>query len=154
MIDYFGDDPQNISKIARPGAWNDPDQASPYVHSLRLCPISSNLLQCTCMCRVHVMYSAIITFVFFQVVIGNFGLSHDQERVQMALYAILASPMFVSADLRHIRNSSKAILQNKHVIGINQDKLGKQGRRIKQVRPPPSSIDSPSPKLPVYPSGT
>ena len=26
MIDYFGDDPQNISQIARPGAWNDPDQ--------------------------------------------------------------------------------------------------------------------------------
>ena len=65
--------------------------------------------------------------------IGNFGLSHDQERVQMALYAILASPMFMSVDLRHIRNSSKAILQNKGVIAINQDKLGRQGKRIKQV---------------------
>ena len=26
MIDYFGDDPQNISRVAGPGAWNDPDQ--------------------------------------------------------------------------------------------------------------------------------
>ena len=80
------------------------------------------------------MYTVCI-FRIFQVVIGNFGLSHDQERVQMALYAILASPMCVSADLRHIRNSSKAILQNRNVIQINQDKLGKQGRRIKQVTP-------------------
>ena len=29
MIDYFGDDPQNISQVARPGAWNDPDQVTP-----------------------------------------------------------------------------------------------------------------------------
>ena len=68
-----------------------------------------------------------------QVVIGNFGLSHDQERVQMALYAILASPIMVSADFRRMRESSKAILLNKGVIAINQDVLGIQGRRIKQV---------------------
>ena len=68
--------------------------------------------------------------IVFQVVIGNFGLSHDQERVQMAMYAILASPMFMSVDLRHIRNSSKAILQNKGVIAINHDRLGIQGHRI------------------------
>ena len=28
MIDYFGDDPQNISQVAGPGAWNDPDQVT------------------------------------------------------------------------------------------------------------------------------
>ena len=26
MIDYFGDDPDNFSAVAGPGAWNDPDQ--------------------------------------------------------------------------------------------------------------------------------
>ena len=26
MIDYFGDDPGNFSRVAGPGAWNDPDQ--------------------------------------------------------------------------------------------------------------------------------
>ena len=69
-----------------------------------------------------------------QIVIGNFGLSHDQERSQMALWSIMASPMIVSADLRKMRASSKAILQNKHVIAINQDPLGVQGRRVIQVR--------------------
>lgn len=28
MIDFFGDDPDNFSAVAGPGAWNDPDQAS------------------------------------------------------------------------------------------------------------------------------
>ena len=49
----------------------------------------------------------------------------------MAMYAILASPMFMSNDLRHIRASSKAILLNKAVIAINQDPLGIQGKRVK-----------------------
>ncbi|ELU11490.1 hypothetical protein CAPTEDRAFT_171260 [Capitella teleta] len=68
-----------------------------------------------------------------QVVIGNFGLSHDQERVQMALYAILASPLMVSADFRKIRKSSQDILLNPGVIAINQDPLAIQGKRIRNV---------------------
>ncbi len=79
-------------------------------------------------------YNQKLKLCALQLVIGNFGLSHDQERVQMALYAILASPLLVSCDLRHIRESSKAILQNKHVIAVNQDPMGIQGRRIKQAR--------------------
>jgi len=68
-----------------------------------------------------------------QLVIGNFGLSHDQERVQMAIWAILAAPLIASVDLRTIRPDSKAILQNKGAIAINQDPLGIQGRRVYQV---------------------
>ena len=68
-----------------------------------------------------------------QLVIGNFGLSYDQEQVQMALWAIMASPLFMSNDLRHMRDESKAILQNKMAIAVNQDPLGKQGQRIHKV---------------------
>jgi len=60
-------------------------------------------------------------------ILGNFGLSHDQERVQMGMWAIMASPLIMSNDLRAIRDSSKQLLTNKAVISINQDKLGKQG---------------------------
>ncbi|XP_021376495.1 alpha-N-acetylgalactosaminidase-like isoform X1 [Mizuhopecten yessoensis] len=63
-------------------------------------------------------------------VIGNFGLSIEQERVQMAMWALFAAPLFMSNDLRNIRPESKAILQNKRVISINQDPLGIQGRLI------------------------
>ncbi|RXN08179.1 alpha-N-acetylgalactosaminidase [Labeo rohita] len=62
--------------------------------------------------------------------IGDFGLSMDQSRSQMALWAIMAAPLFMSNDLRTISSGARAILQNKIVIGINQDPLGIQGIRL------------------------
>lgn len=61
------------------------------------------------------------------IILGNFGLSYEEERVQMAMWAILAAPLIMSNDLRHIRSSSKALLLNRNLIAINQDKLGIQG---------------------------
>ncbi|CAH2315635.1 alpha-galactosidase A [Pelobates cultripes] len=63
-------------------------------------------------------------------VIGNFGLSWDQQVTQMALWCIMAAPLLMSNDLRDISAESKALLQNKEVIAINQDPLGAQGYRI------------------------
>ncbi|XP_060612334.2 alpha-galactosidase A [Anolis sagrei] len=63
-------------------------------------------------------------------VIGDFGLSWDQQVTQMALWAIMASPLLMSNDLRRMSPQAKALLQNKDVIAINQDPLGKQGYRI------------------------
>ncbi|KAM9376526.1 alpha-galactosidase A isoform 2-T2 [Pholidichthys leucotaenia] len=66
-------------------------------------------------------------------VIGNFGLSHDQQESQMALWAIMAAPLLMSNDLRDICPRSKALLQNRRIIDINQDALGKQGYRTAKV---------------------
>ncbi|XP_030065529.1 alpha-galactosidase A [Microcaecilia unicolor] len=66
-------------------------------------------------------------------VIGNFGLSWDQQVTQMALWAIMAAPLLMSNDLRTIDPNSKALLQNKEVIAINQDPLGKQGYLERKV---------------------
>uniref|UniRef100_A0A8D0HF39 Alpha-galactosidase n=1 Tax=Sphenodon punctatus TaxID=8508 RepID=A0A8D0HF39_SPHPU len=63
-------------------------------------------------------------------VIGNFGLSWDQQVTQMALWAMMAAPLLMSNDLRQITPQAKALLQNKAVIAINQDPIGKQGYRI------------------------
>lgn len=63
-------------------------------------------------------------------IIGNFGLSVDQSRAQMALWAIMAAPLIMSNDLRNLDNAARAILQNKVIIDINQDPLGIQGRRL------------------------
>ncbi|XP_062939891.1 alpha-galactosidase A [Cynocephalus volans] len=65
-------------------------------------------------------------------VIGNFGLSWDQQVTQMALWAIMAAPLLMSNDLRHISPQAKALLQNKDVIAINQDPLGKQGYQLRK----------------------
>lgn len=70
----------------------------------------------------------------WQLIIGNFGLSYEQSRTQMAIWAILAAPLIMSNDLRSIRPEMKAILQNTDVIGVDQDALGIQGRRLSNVR--------------------
>ncbi|KAL7635616.1 UNVERIFIED_CONTAM: hypothetical protein RMT77_013433 [Armadillidium vulgare] len=66
-------------------------------------------------------------------VIGNFGLSYEQSKSQMAIWAIFAAPLIMSVDLRTIKSDYKAILQNAAVIAVNQDPLGIQGRRISQA---------------------
>ena len=68
-----------------------------------------------------------------QLIIGNFGLSFEQSRAQMAMWAIMASPLLMSVDLRTIRPEYKAILQNNEIIAVNQDPMGIQGRRIYQA---------------------
>ncbi|XP_049622885.1 alpha-galactosidase A [Suncus etruscus] len=65
-------------------------------------------------------------------VIGNFGLSWDQQITQMALWAIMAAPLLMSNDLRNISPQARALLQNKDVIAINQDPLGKQGYQLRK----------------------
>lgn len=62
--------------------------------------------------------------------IGNFGLSLDQSKMQMAIWSILAAPLLMSTDLNHIRPEFKAILLNRRVIKVNQDQLGVQGIRV------------------------
>ena len=52
----------------------------------------------------------------------------------MALWAIMAAPLIMSTDLRTIRQEFKDILLNQDVIKINQDPLGIQGRRVKQIK--------------------
>ncbi|XP_072779452.1 alpha-N-acetylgalactosaminidase isoform X1 [Taeniopygia guttata] len=65
-----------------------------------------------------------------QLIIGNFGLSYEQSRSQMALWTVMAAPLLMSTDLRTISPEAKEILQNRLMIQINQDPLGIQGRRI------------------------
>ncbi|XP_041093807.1 alpha-N-acetylgalactosaminidase [Polyodon spathula] len=66
--------------------------------------------------------------------VGDFGLSLDQSRSQMALWSVLAAPLFMSNDLRTLSSEAREILQNKLVIAINQDPLGVQGRRVVKLK--------------------
>lgn len=67
--------------------------------------------------------------------LGNFGLSLDEQKAQMAMWAIFAAPLFMSNDLRTLSEDSKKILQNKEVIAVNQDKLGVQGKLVFHYSP-------------------
>ena len=44
--------------------------------------------------------------------------------------AMFAAPLEIAADVRRMPNASAAILLNREVIGVNQDPLVKQGRRV------------------------
>lgn len=59
--------------------------------------------------------------------VGNPGLTLSEQRTQFALWAILAAPLYLSADLRKIEPEALEIALNRDIIAVNQDKDGKQG---------------------------
>ncbi|XP_071951371.1 alpha-N-acetylgalactosaminidase-like isoform X3 [Antedon mediterranea] len=67
-------------------------------------------------------------------IIGDFSLSVEQAKAQMAMWSILAAPMLMSNDLRTISPEFREILLNKEVIQINQDPSGKMGKRVMQTQ--------------------
>ncbi len=62
--------------------------------------------------------------------VGNGGMKKDEYRTHMALWAILAAPLLAGNDLRSMNAETHDMLTNREVIAVNQDKLGKQGRRV------------------------
>ncbi|CAG2183963.1 unnamed protein product [Oppiella nova] len=66
--------------------------------------------------------------------IGNSGLSWHQSRTQMAMWCMWSSPLLMSTDLRQLKPEFKAILQNKALIAVNQDKHGILAKRVIGVR--------------------
>lgn len=64
--------------------------------------------------------------------VGNGGMNDDEYRTHMSLWSILAAPLLAGNDLRSISPAILEILTNREVIAVNQDKAGKQGRRVAQ----------------------
>jgi len=62
--------------------------------------------------------------------VGNGGMTRDQYRTHMALWAILAAPLLAGNDLRSMTAETKELLTNSEVIAIDQDPKGKQGHRV------------------------
>jgi alpha-galactosidase len=59
--------------------------------------------------------------------VGNGGMTADEYRLHMSLWAILAAPLIAGNDLRAMTEDTKSILLNREVIAVDQDPLGKQG---------------------------
>jgi alpha-galactosidase len=64
--------------------------------------------------------------------VGNGGMTDTEYRSHFSLWAILAAPLIAGNDLRSMRPEIRDILTNKEVIAIDQDPLGRQGRRVAQ----------------------
>jgi len=64
--------------------------------------------------------------------VGNGGMTTDEYRAHFSLWAILAAPLLAGNDLRDMKPEIRDILTNKEVIAVNQDPLGRQGRRVRK----------------------
>ncbi len=64
--------------------------------------------------------------------IGNGGMNQNEYRVHMSLWSMLAAPLIAGNDLRTMTQEIKDILMNREVIAIDQDRAGKQGKRLSQ----------------------
>ncbi len=64
--------------------------------------------------------------------IGNGGMTETEYRTHMSLWSILAAPLLAGNDLAHMKPEILAILTNAEVIAVDQDKDGKQGKRVWQ----------------------
>jgi alpha-galactosidase len=62
--------------------------------------------------------------------IGNGGMTEDEYRTNMSLWALAAAPLLAGNDVRAMSASTKLILLNAEVIMIDQDPLGKQASRV------------------------
>ena len=67
--------------------------------------------------------------------IGNGGMSLDEYKTHMSLWAILAAPLLAGNDLSKVKTEDLAILENKDAIAIDQDSLGRQGDRASALGP-------------------
>jgi alpha-galactosidase len=64
--------------------------------------------------------------------VGNGGMTTTEDRTQFSLWAIMASPLIISTDLRKVSSRALEILGNREVIAMDQDTLGKQGKRVRK----------------------
>jgi len=62
--------------------------------------------------------------------VGNGDLTPTENRAHFSFWAFLAAPLMAGNDLRDMKPEIHAILTNKEVIAVNQDPLGRQGRRV------------------------
>jgi alpha-galactosidase len=62
--------------------------------------------------------------------VGNHGLTVAESRAHFSFWCILAAPLMAGNDVRTMTPEIRAILTDKDVLAVNQDKLGKQGFRI------------------------
>jgi hypothetical protein len=63
-------------------------------------------------------------------VVGMPGLTEEQNRVHMSLWAVLGGPLLVGADLSRLSEESLATLKNPEAIAIDQDPRGLQAFKV------------------------
>jgi alpha-galactosidase len=63
--------------------------------------------------------------------VGNGELSYVENVAHFSLWCILAAPLMLGNDIRTMSDEVLEIITNKEVIAINQDPLGRQGKKVR-----------------------
>ena len=67
--------------------------------------------------------------------VGNGGMTDDEYRAHLALWAIAAAPLIAGNDVRTMSAATRDILTNREVLAVDQDSLGEQGWLAEQPAP-------------------
>jgi len=102
IMDIFNQQ-ESLANYAGPGGWNDPDLLMVGLYGKG----SSSSVN------------------------GRFkGCTFTEYRTHFALWCMLDAPLMLNLDLTKMDAANLQLLTNKHLIGINQDELGKQATTI------------------------
>ena len=71
----------------------------------------------------------------------NLGLSDREFQTQFSMWAMLAAPLMVSANLSTVSQASFATILNKQMIAIDQDPLGQQGVQLQPAKVSTAPVD-------------
>ena len=63
--------------------------------------------------------------------VGNGELTYEENKAHFSLWSILAAPLMLGNDVRDMTPEVHEILTNEEVIAVNQDPLGRQGRKVR-----------------------
>jgi alpha-galactosidase len=63
--------------------------------------------------------------------VGNGKMNAEEYRTHMSLWALLAAPLLAGNDLSAMKAETIAMLTNREVIAMDQDRLGKQADRVR-----------------------
>lgn len=63
--------------------------------------------------------------------VGNGELTYDENVSHFSLWCILAAPLMLGNDVRSMSDEVLGIITNKELIAVNQDPLGRQGKKVR-----------------------
>jgi alpha-galactosidase len=66
--------------------------------------------------------------------VGNGGMSNTEYRSHFSLWCIMAAPLIAGNDIAAMKPEIQEILANKDAIAVDQDGLGKQGKRVRHEK--------------------
>jgi alpha-galactosidase len=65
--------------------------------------------------------------------VGNGGMTLEEYRTHISLWVLMAAPLLLGDDVRHVQPDILSLLTNRDAIAIDQDRLGRQGLPLRRL---------------------